>query len=135
MSRKKFKLGTFFFYFMVIMYVGLGIVHLVAPYSYMPAMADWLPEPLLLIYISGVAEIILGLLLLPQKTRPAAAWLIIAMLVVYLFLVHIPMAIDYADEATWKFIATLLRIPLQFVLIRWAWLYTRPRKKVRKTVS
>ncbi|MFA0961194.1 DoxX family protein [Roseivirga sp. BDSF3-8] len=129
MSRKKFKLGTFFFYFMVLLYVGLGILHLISPESYLPAMATWLPEPILLIYVSGVAEIILGLLLIPRSTRPAAAWLIIAMLVVYLFVIHIPMAIDYADEPTWKFIATLLRIPLQFVLIRWAWLYTRPRKK------
>ncbi|MGB5928838.1 MAG: DoxX family protein [Cyclobacteriaceae bacterium] len=127
MSRK-FKLGTFFFYFMVVMYVGLGVVHLVAPATYLPAMADWLPAHMLLIYISGVAEIVLGLLLLPVKTRVAAAWLIIAMLVVYLFLVHIPMAIDYADVSTLKFIVALLRIPLQFVLIRWAWLYTRKRR-------
>lgn len=131
MSRN-IKAGAFFFYFMVIMYVVLGIVHLVAPRTYLPAMAPWLPEPLLLIYISGVAEIVLGLLLLPEKTRRVSAWLIIAMLLVYLFLVHIPMAIDYANEETWKFILTLFRIPLQFVLIRWAWLYTHRRKS--KTV-
>lgn len=127
----KIKAGTFFFYFMVVMYVGLGILHLVAPHLYLPIMPDWLPEPVLLIYISGVAEIVLGLLLLPVRTRVAAAWLIIAMLVVYLFLIHIPMLFDYPEMGLGLFIVALLRLPLQFVLIRWAWLYTR-RRGVKK---
>lgn len=77
-----------------------------------------------LVAISGVAEIVLGLLLLPQLTRPYAAWLIIAMLVVF-FTVHIDMVIDFYRNSKPGFWFTVVRIPLQFVLIWWAWLYTK----------
>lgn len=80
-------------------------------------MPEWMPWKMALIYISGVAEILLAVFLLPKKTRRISAWLIVAMLVVYLFLIHIPQSVDYYKKGDKNLIWTLLRIPLQFVFI------------------
>jgi uncharacterized membrane protein len=114
-----------FLYVMAAMYTGLGIFHFVAPEKYLPLMAAWLPAHLLLIYISGFAEIALGILVAVRQTRRVAAYLIIAMLIFFLFLIHIPHTMDLYARHEKGFIINLIRTPLQFLLIAWAWLYAR----------
>ncbi|MBF9252776.1 DoxX family protein [Pontibacter sp. 172403-2] len=114
-------------YLMVLLYVAAGVIHFTTPGFYLNIMPDWLPTHQLLLNLSGIAEIILGLLLLPRQTRPLAAWLIIIMLVVFLLLIHIPMTLDYWQNNTPGLWLTIARIPLQFLLIWWAWQYTRHR--------
>lgn len=116
----------FFFYLMVVLYVTAGVNHFVNPEFYIAIMPSWMPWHEFLVQLSGVAEIVLGLLLLPKATRTAAAWLIISMLIVF-FTVHIDMAYDFYvndKEGLWIAIA---RIPFQFVFIAWAYAYTKPR--------
>ncbi|MEO6285761.1 MAG: DoxX family protein [Dyadobacter sp.] len=113
-------------YSMAAIYIVVGILHLVRPDPFRAMMAPWLPVPMLLIYVSGVAEIVLGMLLIPVKTRPISAKLIIAMLIVYFFAFHIPQSIEYYHSGHKYFIVTLVRLPLQFLLIGWAWLYAKP---------
>ena len=79
-----------------------------------------MPVPLELVYLSGIAEVLLGALLLMQKTRLLACWLIVAMLIVFLT-VHIQMIVDHSNFRDPVFYVALLRLPLQFVLIRWAY--------------
>jgi uncharacterized membrane protein len=106
-------------------YIVVGLLHLVRPEPFRAMMAPWLPVPMLLIYVSGVVEIILGVLLIPSKTRAMSAKLIIAMLIVYFFAFHVPQSIEYYHSGHKYFIVTLLRLPLQFVLIAWAWMYAK----------
>lgn len=73
---------------MALLYGAAGIIHFTDPGFYLNIIPGWLPAHQLLLNLSGIAEIILGLLLLPRQTRPLAAWLIIAMLVVFLLLIH-----------------------------------------------
>ena len=105
---------------MCVLYVGAGLNHFIHTGFYLKIMPWYLPFPLELVYISGVAEFILGILFAFQKTRPAAAWLIIAMLIVFLT-VHVQMIIDNYATLGATFWISLLRLPLQFVLIRWAY--------------
>jgi len=114
-------------YLMALLYVAAGIIHFTDPRFYLKIMPDWLPAHQLLLYVSGVAEIILGMLLLFRRTRPLAAWLIVAMLVVFLLLIHIPMTLEYWQNNTPGLWLTIARIPLQFLLIYWALQYTRPQ--------
>jgi len=107
------------------LYIVLGFVHLLQPALYLAVMPPWLPYPIALIYLGGIAEIILGALLIPGGTRRWSAWLIIAMLVLYFFVIHVPQAIDYYRTGNSYWWLTVLRLPLQFVLIAWAWKYTR----------
>lgn len=103
----------------------MGVLHLLVPERFLYIMPDWMPYQLPLIYISGLAEIILALLLIPKQTRRTSARLIIAMLAVYLCLIHVPQTIDFYEKNNKNLIWTILRIPLQFVFIYLLW----PRKR------
>ena len=119
---KKLLLYTQFLF-----YLGAAINHFVNPELYLKFMPAWLPWQPGLIAVSGVAELALAFFLVITSTRRYAAWLIIAMLLVFLLLIHIPMAIDYTrrgDPDQWIMI---LRCPIQLLLMGWAWLFTRDK--------
>ncbi len=119
--KKKVSLGL-----MVLLYVAAGINHFVHPLFYRAPMPYYLPFPMELIFISGVIEITLGILLLPAGTRKAAAWLIIAMLIVF-FTFHIQMIVNALPKGGIDLWIAIIRFPLQFVLIYWAWKISRYR--------
>ena len=83
---------------------------------------NFLPYPLAIVYISGVIEILLGIGVCIPETRQLAAIGIILLLIA-IFPANINMALH---PERWKFSKTMLylRLPLQLVLIYWAWLYT-----------
>lgn len=114
----------FFLYLMSLGYVVAGINHFVHRSFYEQIMPPYLPWHIPLIYISGVCEIAFGLLLLPVSTRRTAAWLLIALLIA-VYPANIQVALDYwyADNP-YLWIA-LARLPLQLLLVWWAWVYTR----------
>lgn len=114
----------FFLYLMVLLYIGAGINHFVKPEFYEKMMPSYIPFHLFCIYFSGIYEVLFALLLIPIKTRKVSAWLIVAMLVVF-FVIHIQMLIDNLDNNGVMFWASIIRIPIQFVLIWWAYLYTK----------
>ena len=117
-----------FLYIMVFVYAGAGIYHFVNPEFYEKIMPEWLPYHSLLNTIGGISEIVLAALLLSDRTRKISSYLIIAMLVVFLILIHIPMTIDFYRTDHPGFLISVIRLPIQFVLIWWAWLYTKPLK-------
>ena len=110
---------------MAVLYIALGINHLVNPGAYEGVMPPYLPAPVFLIYLSGVCEIVLGALLFPQRTRRFAAWAIIAMLAAFMP-VHIHMLVNWAEYPGIPYWLIVARIPLQGVFMLWAWWYTRP---------
>lgn len=112
-------------YLMAAIYILLGINHFRNQESYMAVMPDFVPAHALMVQLSGVAEIVLGALLLFPRTRSFAAWGIIAMLGVFM-LVHVDWALRPHLYPAWPYWLVILRIPIQFVLILWAWWYTRP---------
>ncbi|MES2515738.1 MAG: MauE/DoxX family redox-associated membrane protein [Bacteroidota bacterium] len=125
----KNKAFPFFFYLMILLYILAGINHFVKPEFYRKIMPFYIPCHDFCIYLSGLCEIIFAILLIPKATRKAAALLIIAMLIVF-FIIHIQMLIDCWDNDDVMFLVAIIRIPIQFILIWWAWLYTKnPRLK------
>jgi uncharacterized membrane protein len=111
-------------YIMAILYILAGANHFLNKGMYMSIMPSWLPKPELLVFISGVCEILFGLLLIPTTTRPVAAWLIIALLIA-VFPANIQMAINYYRQHNPYFWLTIVRLPLQAVLVGWAYSWTR----------
>lgn len=101
------------------MYFILGIIHFTHTGFYRPLMPKFLPAHDLLIYLSGVAEIILGLGILFPQTRSWALWGIIMMLLVFL-IVHINMLLP-GNQLGISPVILWLRLPIQFVLIYWAY--------------
>jgi uncharacterized membrane protein len=107
--------------------VAAGLNHFISPAPYVAMTPDMLPAPLALVYISGVAEIAGGLGLILPATRRAAAWGLIVLFVA-VFPANINMAINElplgtTHVPTW---ALWARLPLQLVLIAWAYWFTRP---------
>jgi uncharacterized membrane protein len=113
-------------YVMSILYLAAGINHFINPKWYTRIIPSWLPRPDVLNIISGTCEIVFAILLIPLATRTLAAWLIIILLIT-IFPANIQMSIQYHQRHHRYFWLTVVRLPLQLVLIWWAWYYTQSR--------
>lgn len=107
---------------MAAIYVLAGIMHFIKPKMYLRIMPRYLPKPKLLVALSGIAEILLGIGLCFPETKNIAISGIIAMLVIFL-VVHYYMLSSKKAGAGIPFWLLLLRIPLQFGLMYWAFWY------------
>ncbi len=107
-----------------ILFVIAGVLHFAITSVYVGIMPAYLPEPRLLVQISGLCEILGGLGILEPRTRVVAAWGLIALL-----LAVMPANLNMAlHPEQWPRIPAWIlwmRLPLQLPLILWAWLYTR----------
>ncbi len=113
-------------YPMALFYCVMGVLHFVATDSFVAIMPAWLPWHVELVWVSGVAEITLALGLLPTRTRPWAAWgLVLLLLAVFPANVNMALHEIPVGHAPPRWIAWG-RLPLQALLIAWAWWYTRP---------
>jgi uncharacterized membrane protein len=110
---------TLSLYAQAVVYIGAGIMHFVAPRSYLAIMPPWVPSPSLAVSVSGVAEIVCGLGLLFPATRTLAVWGLIALLIA-VFPANVHMATDprFHQLPQW---AMWGRLPIQALLIWWAW--------------
>jgi uncharacterized membrane protein len=69
---------------LAVLFIGAGVLHFVAPATYLHIMPPYLPAPLALVYLSGAAEIAGGVGLLIPATRQLAGWgLILLLLAVF----------------------------------------------------
>ncbi|MDO7873172.1 hypothetical protein Q5H93_00385 [Hymenobacter sp. ASUV-10] len=113
------NLLSFSRYALALLFVGAGILHFVRPGIYLRIMPPFLPSPLLLVYLSGAAEVLGGLGLLLPATRIFAGWGLLALLVavfpanVYMALIHERLHIP--GWVAWG------RLPLQVPLLWWVW--------------
>ena len=100
-------------------FVGAGVLHLVRPRLFEAIVPPSLPAPRLLVYLSGVAEILGGAGLLVPALRVWAGWGLAALLVA-VFPANLYMARQSERFARlaprWLLLA---RLPLQAVLIAW----------------
>ena len=111
-------------------FVGAGINHFVVTDFYLRMMPTYLPLHLELVQISGVAEVVLGLLLLIPRKSVVAAWGLIALLVA-VFPANVHMALHRDAFPQFGSTALWLRLPIQAVLIAWALWYTRRNRGAR----
>ncbi len=121
----RFRLFTAGLLLQSLLYVAGGINHLLHPAFYTAILPPHYPHPPFWIHLTGWLEILGGIGLLPRRTRRAAAIGIIAMLLVYLD-VHVSMLVHADRFRAFPAWLLLARIPLQFVLIAWAWTCSRP---------
>lgn len=110
-------------YIMALLYVVAGVNHFLNPRFYLKIMPPAIPYHKAMVAISGIFEILFGLLLLFDATRPIGAWLIITLLVA-IFPANIYMAINWTRKHYRNLWIAYVRLPLQLVLIYWAWIYT-----------
>ncbi len=103
--------------FGVIMIAG-GVVHFLRPAVYAPFFPDYFPRNAI-IYASGLVEIAVGIGVFIPRFRSLATLGILLLMIAFLPM-HI---IDVFKEnpAVRSHQIALIRLPLQFVLIAWAW--------------
>lgn len=109
-------------YVMAAIYVFAGGMHFIRPKMYLRIMPHYLPNHKLMVTLSGIAEILLGLGLCFEATKAFSIYGIIAMLAIFL-LVHFYMLSGEKASAGIPKWVLMLRIPLQFGLMYWAWWY------------
>ena len=105
-------------------FVVAGVLHFVFTPVYVRIMPPYLPDPVVLVQVSGVAEILGGVGLMIPMTRRAAAWGLVALLLA-VWPANIQMAVDHARWAGIPAWMLWARVPLQLPLMWWAWLYAR----------
>ena len=109
---------------MSVFYIGAGLNHFWNPEFYLRIMPPWLPWNNGLVVLSGVCETFFGVLLLFSSTRRIAAWGIILLLIA-IFPANIQMMLNYWNESNPKLWISILRLPLQIILIWWAFSFTK----------
>ena len=117
-------LKTILKYAFALAFIAGGVNHFLNPKLYLKIMPPYLPWHLPLVYISGVAEVVLGAALLIPALTPWAAWGLIALLVA-IFPANLYMAMNAELFRGIPPALLWLRLPLQGVLIAWAYWYTR----------
>ena len=106
--------------------IGVGITHFVLTPLYAQIVPPFLPAPRVLVWVSGLAEIMLGGGLLIPRTRKYAALCTIALLIA-VYPANIYMALEWQQFAdlvpsVWFHV---VRLPMQFVMIGVAyWIFT-----------
>ena len=109
-------------YAMAIVYIIAGVMHFIKPKIYLRIMPRYLPNPKFLVYASGLIEILLGILVCFRSTRNLSIYAILAMLIVFL-LVHLYMLKGKKEAAGFPKWLLILRLPIQFLLMYWAYSY------------
>ncbi len=97
-------------------------MHFVKPELYAAIIPPWLPNAPLLVALSGAFEILGGLGVLAPRTRRAAGWGLIALLIA-VFPANVQMlhlAYVFNASTLWK-AALWFRLPLQLPMIWWVW--------------
>lgn len=108
----------FFTAFLGIFMIIAGIGHFAVPEIYDPFIPDYLPEALIN-YGSGLFEIVIGIGLFTPAFRKPSALVIFILMILFLPL-HV-WDVFRDDPALQSHTAALIRLPVQFVLIYWAW--------------
>jgi len=104
--------------FLSVFFVGAGLNHFVSADFYRGIMPTYLPWHGELVAISGVAEILGGIGVLISRTRRAAGWGLI-MLLIAVMPVHLQMVMQgFRSAPTW---ILWLRLPFQLLLMGWVY--------------
>ena len=106
--------------------IAAGIMHFVNPTFFLKIMPPYLPLHNELVLVSGIFEVLLGVLLLVPKCTRWAAWGIVALLIAVF-----PANLYVYQRQELIAVSSLvhfLRLPLQGVFILWAYWHTRPAK-------
>jgi uncharacterized membrane protein len=110
-------------YLMAVLYILAGLNHFRTPELYQKIIPSFIPQKKHINEICGFLEIIFGVYLFIPVFSSLAAWSIMGLLVV-IFPANIYMALNNEASLGIPKWILFLRLPLQFILIYWAYQYT-----------
>jgi uncharacterized membrane protein len=109
-------------YVMAVIYIIAGINHFRVPKLYLKIIPPYIPNASLVNKVSGILEIVFGVMLLIKSLAPIAAVGIIILLIGF-FATHFYMLQNENASLRMPKWVLILRLPLQLVLIYWAFQY------------
>lgn len=119
-----------------VLFIGAGIRHFIRPAPYAGIVPYMLPHPLLLVYLSGLAELAGGIgVLIPPVRILAGRGLILLLIAVFPANVQMLVSARAANAPRWFEAILWLRLPVQGLLIAWVWratLYAGPGDKQQR---
>jgi uncharacterized membrane protein len=109
--------------------VSVGVLHFTDPAPFVRIVPAALPAPLLLVWLSGAAEVVLGVLVLVPRpaARRLARYGLLALLIA-VFPANLNMALNGVQldpAAPLPLWALWARLPMQLVFAAWAWWVTQ----------
>ncbi len=110
-------------------FFGLG--HFIKTNEMTQMLPPFVPMKEILVYLTGIIEFIIAAMLLFPKTRYMAGIFAIAALVLF-FPANVYAAINYTGMGghSWGPVYLLIRLPLQIILISWAYFFiVRPYRQ------
>jgi uncharacterized membrane protein len=108
---------------LAVIMTAAGVYHFANPQIYVSIVPKYLPWHLALVYVSGFLEILFGVGLLTGFSS-FAAWGLMALFVA-VFPANLNMALHPELAPQIPSVLLWLRLPLQAVLIWWAWQFTK----------
>lgn len=122
---------SFLLWLLSLGFVAAGVCHFIAPRFYLAIMPPFLPWPLTLIFISGVAEILGGIGVLVPPLRKLAGWGLIALLIA-VFPANLYAAFHgVGSTPSWILWARLPFQPVFIAWVYWASLCSVPARAMR----
>ncbi len=106
---------------MIVVYAGIGIVHLTSTDAFLPIMPDWVPQPRLVVIATGLCEIAGALALTSPRLRRLAG-IMLALYAVCVFPANVKQALDHVAippiPDSWWYHGP--RFAMQPVMVWWA---------------
>jgi uncharacterized membrane protein len=107
-------------YLISILFIYAGIAHFTNPQFYINITPSFIPFKQFLVDLTGVLEILGGLLILFNTTRKTGVYLLLGLLILF-FIVHLDMLFTYevSENIILNKSLLLIRIIIQILLIVW----------------
>ena len=108
---------------LIILYLIAGLNHFLNSAAYLKLIPPYLPFPKILNLLAGFFEILFGLMLIFKPSRKLAVFGIILMLIAFIpaHIYMIQIAPFMLGKLTVTKTGALIRLPLQAVLVLWAY--------------
>jgi putative oxidoreductase len=90
-------------YLLSIVLITFGIFHFIMPYDLLVYVPDFLPGGIRWAYLTGAAFILVGVSFLTNQYVKIASYLLSALMLIFILTIHVPNAINAADETYRKF--------------------------------
>jgi uncharacterized membrane protein len=110
---------------LVILFIFTGVGHFIQTESMVQMLPSWVPERMLLVYLTGVLEFAIAVGFLLPKSRRFTGWVVAVVLVlffpanIYAAISHIPMG-----GHAWGPVYLFIRAPLQVIILFWVYWFT-----------
>lgn len=128
MMKVKGNVGiAILYYLLAIFMIYAGVQHFVKPDFYQPFVPGFLPNKELFIFLSGVVEAGLGLMLFFNKRIATLGALGIFILMLIFLPIHVRDVI-VENPAIGSTKLAWIRLPFQFLFILWAWVVYKKTK-------